>query len=178
MGEEPLTATLRHRGVSPWEIEVLYSYLHSRFRVDSSEIESDDTGFASVLYIGIPVSFSEEFFEWFDFRRWENVKSLLKEMKRRRGRRNALMVDISFAGAPAFRFVLDADDRQWYNNALEKIDFVLELLPYHLADARRSTTEIVYRFDEARTKRWRVRERRTPDGLESVYYAGELPGDA
>ena len=27
---------------------------------------------------------------------------------------------------------VDIEDKQWFDNALEKIDFVLELLPYHL----------------------------------------------
>ncbi len=152
-------AVLRYYGISPWEIEVAYSYLHSRFKIVQDEIEPDDPDFASVLQMEIPVAFSEEFFEWFDFRRWENLKALLKEMKRRRGRGNALKIVMSFAGEPAIRFVLDAGDRQWYDNALEKMDFVLELLPYHLSPENlpQNVSAISYRFDE-RTKRWRLYE--------------------
>lgn len=152
-------ATLRYYGISPWEIEVMYSYLHSRFRIDQEEIESNDPDFTSMLHMEIPVAFSEEFFEWFDFRRWENIKALLREMKRRRGSGNAMKVIVSFAGDPSIWFILDAGDRQWFNNALEKIDFVLELLPYHLDSGMlpRGITGIVYRFDE-KSKRWKLAE--------------------
>src|SRR3990172_7317059 len=53
-------------------------------------------------------------------------------MKRRRGSGNALKIDVSFSGNPKIRFMIDSEDNQWFNNAVEKIDFVLELLPYHL----------------------------------------------
>ncbi len=159
MSDEPLKAGLRYYGISPWEIEVVYSYLNSRFKITQEELEPDYAGFASVMHIDIPVAFSEEFFEWFDFRRWENVKALLKEMKRRRGRNNALKITINFAGSPSIRFVLDAGDRQWYNNALEKIDFVLELLPYHMGSPKmpQDVSDMTYRFDEG-AKRWRLHE--------------------
>lgn len=162
MSEQPPRAVLRHCGISPWEIEVAYSYLHSRFRIVQEEIESDESDFVSILHIDIPLPFSEGFFEWFDFRRWENIKALLKEMKRRRGRGNALKVIISFAGSPSVRFVLDAVDKRWYDNALEKIDFVLELLPYHLDPKKlpQGVSGISYRFDE-KAKRWRLSEAQT-----------------
>ena len=165
MKHEPPKARLIYHGVSPWEIEVIYSYLHSRFKVIAEEIEATSTDFASALHINIPVAFSEEFFEWFDFRRWENVKALLKEMKRRRGRDNAIIVSIRFEGIPTVEFVLDATDRQWYNNALEKIDFVLELIPYHMETSAKygNVSKMVYRFDENK-KRWRLVEVVTDSG--------------
>lgn len=156
---QPLTTTLRYYGISPWEIEVVYSYFNSRFTIKQHEIEPDDPDFVSSLWIDIPVSFSEQFFEWFDYRRWEKVKALLKEMKRRRGSNHALKIIISFAGKPTIQFVLDVNERQWYDNAVEKIDFVLELLPYHLDPQKlpENVSHITYRFDE-RAKRWRLSE--------------------
>ena len=138
---------------------MVYSYLHSRFEINQEELEPDESGFVSVLHMDIPVPFSEEFFNWFDFRRWEKVKALLKEMKRRRGRGNALKITIGFTGNPAIRFVLDADEKQWYDNAVEKIDFVLELLPYHMDPKKlpENVSEVIYRFDEG-AKRWRLNE--------------------
>lgn len=154
-----LVTSLRYYGISPWEIEVAYSYLHSRFEIKQEEIEPNEQDYVSVLHIDIPITFSEEFFHWFDFQRWEKIKALLKEMKRRRGSNNALKITIGFAGDPTIRFVLDAKQRQWYDNSIEKIDFVLELLPYHIDPQKipKDTTEVVYRFDEE-TKRWRLTE--------------------
>ena len=134
MLSESLKTTLRHYGVSPWEIEVLYGFLNSHFTVIQDEIESDDENFVSYLDVEIPLTFNEAFFEWFEFRRWEKVKAVFKEMKRRRGNGNALKININFVGNPRIIFTIDSEDRQWFDNAVEKIDTVLELLPYHYAD--------------------------------------------
>ena len=164
MSEEFLDAHLRYYGISPWEVEVVYGYLNSRFNVTQEEIEQDDENFVSMFEINIPLAFSEEFFNWFDFRRWEKVKALFKEMKRRRGSGNALKIIINFAGNPDIQFILDANDREWYNNAVEKIDFVIELLPYHLDPEKlpQNVNKIAYSFDEA-AKRWRLNQATVKD---------------
>jgi len=48
-------------------------------------------------------------------------------------------------------------DRQKFNNAIEKIDSVLELLQYHLDPQKTPTgiSEIIYKFD-ATSVRWRL----------------------
>ena len=48
----------------------------------------------------IPLAFNEAFFQWFDFKRWEKIKGVFKEMKRRRGTGNALKIKINFSGNP------------------------------------------------------------------------------
>ena len=141
--------TLRYYGISPWEIEVIYGFLNSHFTVIQDEIEPDDENFVSFLDIDIPLQFNEEFFQWFDFKRWEKIKAVFKEMKRRRGSGNALKIVINFSGKPKIIFTVDIEDKQWFDNALEKIDFVLELLPYHLDPKKMPAgiSEIVYKFD-------------------------------
>lgn len=159
MSNEELKAHLKYYGISPWEIEVVYGYLNSRFRVMQEEIESEeDSEFVSMLNLDIPLPFNEEFFKWFEFRRWEKLKSLFKEMKRRRGRGHAIKVQINFFGNPKISFVVDSNDKQWYDNSIEKIDFVLELLPYHLDPEKvpRDITEVIYRFDSEHA-RWRLK---------------------
>ena len=95
--------------------------------------------------------------EWFDYRRWEKLKGLFREMKRRRGNKKALRVTVSFAGSPSIRFVADSADRQAFDNSIEKIDFVLELLPYHLGPASlpEGTATVTYRFDGG-ARKWRI----------------------
>ena len=152
---------MRSYGVSPWELEVAYGYLNGRFSVRQEEMGEGEPGFVSVLELGIPLPFSMEFFEWFEFRRWERLKALFREMKRRRGggRGRALMVRVDFGGEPAVSFVADADEKQLFDNAVEKIDFVLELLPYHLSPDRlpAGVTRVVYRYDTG-ARRWRFGE--------------------
>ncbi len=102
-------------------------------------------------------TFNEAFFEWFEFKRWEKIKAVFKEMKRRRGNGNALKININFIGNPRIIFTIDSEDRQWFDNAVEKIDVVLELLPYHLDPEilPSEISEIIYKFDSKST-RWRL----------------------
>ena len=155
--DENLKTSLRYYGISPWEIEVIYGFLNSRFSITQEEIEPNDENFVSFLDIDIPLAFNEGFFQWFEFRRWEKIKDVFKEMKRRRGSGNALKIQINFIGDPKIVFVLDIDEKRWYDNAVEKIDFVLELLPYHLDPEKLPSdiTEIIYRFD-TNSIRWRL----------------------
>ena len=76
-----LITTLRYYGISPWEIEVLYGFLNSHFTINQEEIEADDEDFVSFLDVNIPLTFNDAFFQWFDFKRWEKVKAVFKEMK-------------------------------------------------------------------------------------------------
>lgn len=150
-------ATLRYYGISPWEIEVLYGFLNSHFTIIQDEIEINDENFVSFLDIDIPLQFNEEFFQWFEFKRWEKIKDVFKEMKRRRGSGNALKIVINFSGNPKIVFTVDIEDRRWFDNALEKIDFVLELLPFHLDPKKLPSeiTKIIYKFD-SESIRWRL----------------------
>ena len=151
MEEEPQTVSLRYYGVSPWEIEVIYDLFNGKFMISQEEIEMDESEetFVSALTIDIPIPFSEEFFKWFEFKACEKVKSIIKEMKRRRGKGHAIMIEIIFAGNPNVRFLTDSDENHDFNSAIEKIDFVVELLPYHLNDNNISndSTEVLYKYD-------------------------------
>jgi hypothetical protein len=157
MIEDNLKISLQYYGISPWEIEVIYGYLNSRFTIIQEEIESNDENFVSFLNLDIPLAFNEEFFKWFDFGRWEKMKDVFKEMKRRRGSGNALKIKINFLGKPKIIFDIDIDNKQLYNNAVEKIDFVLELLPYHLDPEKLPSgiLEVIYKFDPE-SIRWRL----------------------
>ena len=154
---EKLETSFQYYGISPWEIEVLYGFLNSHFTINQEEIDIIDENFVSFLEIDIPLTFNEEFFQWFEFKRWEKVKSVFKEMKRRRGSSNALKIIINFSGNQKINFIIDTEDRQKFDNAVEKIDSVLELLPYHLDPEKipNGISEIMYKFDSELT-RWRL----------------------
>ncbi|HXV66294.1 MAG TPA: hypothetical protein VD731_03560 [Nitrosopumilaceae archaeon] len=154
---DSLIIPLKYYGISPWEIEVIYGLFKDRFQVKQEEVEQIESEFVSMLDVPIPLAFNEEFFKWFDYRRWEKVKAIFKEMKRRRGSGNALKINVIFSGSPKIRFVLDAEDSQWFNNSVEKIDFLLELLPYHLDPEKlpNDVTEIIYHY-APESARWRL----------------------
>ena len=114
--DERLITKMKHFGVSPWEVEAAYTDLDARFKVEIEEIEEDDPNFVSGIYITIPLPFNQEFFKWFEFRRWEKMKFLFKEMKRRRGRGKGLKIEIKFVGNPNIIFRINSQDSQWFNN--------------------------------------------------------------
>ena len=156
MDDKPLTAGLRYYGISPWEIEVIYNLFNGKFSIIQEETEQNKENFVSALTVDIPLPFSEEFFKWFEFKAWEKVKSIIKEMKRRRGKGNAIVAEILFVGEPNVRFVIDLNENHNFNSAVEKIDFVVELLPYHLNDSNipNELSEVVYKYDIG-SGRWR-----------------------
>jgi len=141
--------SLRFYGISPWEMEVLHGIFNNKFKIIQEETTQIDTNFVSELIITIPVQFSEEFFKWFEFKRWEKIKSIIKEMKRRRGSGNAIKIEIIFTGEPSIRFIIDLHEKHFFNNATEKIDNIVELLQYHLSgnDTPENVSEVVYKFD-------------------------------
>ena len=158
MGEQSEAVSLRYYGISPWEIEVIYDSFNKKFSIIQDEIEQTEENFVSALAINIPIPFTEEFFKWFEFKAWEKVKSIIKEMKRRRGKGHAIMVEIIFAGKPNVRFVTDLNENHDFNSAIEKIDFVVELLPYHLNDSNISNDfdgEVSYKYDVGSGK-WKL----------------------
>ena len=167
MEEKPQAVSLRYYGISPWEIEVIYNIFNEKFEVIQDVTERNEyfkgwnagsrEEFVSALTITIPLPFSEEFFKWFGFKAWEKVKSIIKEMKRRRGNRKAIWIEILFENEewnekitepgespilsdkderlpdyPHVKFVIDSSENHIFNSAIEKIDVMVELLPYHL----------------------------------------------
>ena len=159
MEEKPQTVRLAYYGISPWEIEVIYGLFSGKFRIQQEETEQNKENFVSALTIDIPLSFSEEFFKWFEFRAWERVKSIIKEMKRRRGKGNAIVIEIIFTGKPNVRFVTDLNENHDFNSAIEKIDFVVELLPYHLNDSNipSDPSEVLYKYD-IESGKWKLNQ--------------------
>jgi len=110
-----------------------------------------------MVEIYFPLEFSDEFFKWFGHARWDKVKGILKELKRRRGGGRTIKIHICFSGKPNIKFIVDLDEHQWFNSSIEKIDFILELLQYQLDPQKipQNITEIIYMFDIS-TSRWRL----------------------
>ena len=169
MDEKPQTVTLSYFGISPWEIEVIYDLFNRKFKILQEETEQTKENFVSALTIDIPIPFSEEFFKWFEFKTWERVKSIIKEMKRRRGKGNAIAVEILFTGEPNVRFVTDLNENHDFNSAIEKIDFVVELLPYHLNDNNipNDPSEVLYKYD-VESGKWKLSQVQTMEGKKFI----------
>jgi hypothetical protein len=78
-------------------------------------------------------------------------------MKRRRGNGKAIKIELKFAGDPDIIFMIQSDQSQWFKMEVEKIDFVVELLPYHLEPDKipKGIKKVIYNFDQT-TARWRL----------------------
>ena len=149
---------MKHYGVSPWEINVITSILDKRFLTEDEEMENTyEEKFVSHLEILFPYSFNDEFFKWFDYKEWDRLKGVFKEMKRRRGDGKALRIQLDFSGEPNIKFVIESDQSQWFKMEVEKIDFVVELLPYHLDEEKlpMGVNSVIYNFDQD-AARWRL----------------------
>lgn len=150
MSTAKLPLSLRFYGISPWELEVLYSMLHNLFNVQEDPNASQDEDFTTMMDITFPLAFNEMFFKQFGALRWDKMKGIIKEMKRRRGGGKSLRVYIKFIGKPDITFMIDLDDRHSFDTAVDKIDFVLELLPYQLDPKKipKEITRVSYQFDD------------------------------
>ena len=157
MATGKLPLSLRFYGVSPWELEVLYSLFNSLFRVEEHPEEGQDEDFKTMIDVIFPLAFNDAFFKWFGSSRWDKFKAILKELKRRRGGGRTLRVYVKFIGKPNIKFTIDPQERSQFDTAIEKLDFVLELIPYHLDPHKMpsSITEILYYYDDS-TGRWGI----------------------
>ena len=155
MSQDFLLVEFGHYGVSPWEAEVIHGLLSERFKIQQNEIEQDPD-FISMINISIPLAFNEEFFKWFEYRRWDKIKYIFKEMKRRRGRKHTLKINIGFVGTPKIEFILDVEEKDIFDNALEKLDFVIDLLSFHLNfENIEDVSRVIYKFN-IDTRKWKM----------------------
>ncbi|MDI1496185.1 MAG: hypothetical protein K8823_1493 [Cenarchaeum symbiont of Oopsacas minuta] len=155
--EDSTHVLMQHYGISPWELEVAYGIFNNKFSVEQEDTEYEGDEYVSIFEIDIPVVFGDAFFDWFGRKEWNKLKFLLKEMKRRRGGRKAIKTIVNFSSVPAVRFVVDVQDRDWYNDAIEKIDFMTELISHHLSadEIPKGTNAVTYRYIE-KTKKWSI----------------------
>ena len=148
--------SFRFYGISPWELEVIYSLLNGLFVV-SEYPDAEQEEYDTMIDITFPLAFNDAFFKWFGSSRWDKVKGILKELKRRRGSGKTLRVYMKFTGKPNITFMTDLEQRNQFDGAIEKMDFVLELMPYQLDPKKlpRDITEVLYHFDEI-SGRWTI----------------------
>jgi hypothetical protein len=149
-------ATFRYYAISPWEIETLYDTLKRSYEVDDVEVPADDPQFVSMVEIGFPVSFGEPFFQEFTMDSWYKVKGVLKDMKRRRGRKG-VKTYIRFAGfenvkIPIVFPIMSKGDRQ-YEMGIEKIEYLVDIVPLQLKTVPPNAEEILFSYEDA-TFKW------------------------
>lgn len=145
------TAAFQYYGMSLWEIEVLYDTLKRSFQVEERQLQPDDPQYVSMIEIIFPMPYDELFFQTFTLESWFKVKGVIKDVKRRRGRKG-LKAFIRFEGTsgktPAVIFpLLSKADRQ-FEMAIEKIEYLADVVPVQIKSVPPGSKEIWFSFDE------------------------------
>lgn len=149
-------ALFRHFGLSPLEIEIIYNTLSSLFSVQEENVPPD-SNYLSFVEIQFPASYSDSFFLLLGADRWNKIKGLLKEMKRRRGSKG-LKVSLVFCGVsadPNLKVVFSLKSGKGlsqYDNAIEKIEYLVDTLPIQIENSIVKTERVDCVYDESSLK--------------------------
>jgi hypothetical protein len=152
----PATGTFQHYGISPWEIEVIYDTLRRTFEVEEIQMQPDDSQYVSMIEIGFPAPYGESFFHVFTMESWSKIKGVIKDVKRRRGKKG-VKAFIRFAGYDkenvGLVFPLLAKGDREFEMGIEKIEYMVDIVPVQLKTIPQRAEEIWYSYDEA-SFRW------------------------
>ena len=150
---------LEHYGVSPYEIEALYSSLARFSEVD--EIKLNDSEYQSLLNIEFPVPYDDNFFQSFGLDNWQRIKYIFKEMKRRRGKKD-FKLSLSFSGSTESNsklvFSITGDSGAQFEYALEKIAHMVDSINMKIKNLDTNRQIIPYTYD-AVTMKWVLSEK-------------------
>jgi len=152
----PDTAVFQHYGISLAEIEIIYDTLRRSFEVDEKQLQPDDPQYVSMIEIAFPAAFGESFFQAFKMDSWFKIKGVIKDVKRRRGRKG-LKTFIKFAGygneSVDLVFPLMTKGERQFEMGIEKIEYMVDIVPAQLKSIPAKTEEIWYSYDDA-SFRW------------------------
>lgn len=167
-----IIAKFRHYGIAIFEIEVIYSILRGSFEVLEEQIPVDDTQFVSMVEIEFPTPFGESFFQFFTMEKWYKIKSFIKEMKRRRGKKG-IKVFLCFYGiVPGIKshlvFSLMNKSNRQFEMSIEKIEYLVDIIPMQLGTLPANIEKIIYFYDEVSFK-WSPYVAKDNDGLDYFF---------
>lgn len=169
------TAIFQHYGISPWEIEVIYDTLKRSFEVVEKLVQPDDPQYVSMIEIAFPLPYGESFFQEFTMDSWFKIKGVIKDVKRRRGKKG-LKAFVKFAGYGKEQFdlvfpLMTKGDRQ-FEMGIEKIEYMVDIVPVQLKTIPPKAEEIWYSYDEA-TFRWSPAIARKKSDINYIFKSGE-----
>jgi len=142
---------LEYFGISPFEIEVIYNTLSKFLLVDEGEILVEESEYVSLLNIEFPVAYDEYFFQSFGFDNWQKIKYVLKEMKRRRGRKR-FKITLSFCGISTdinskLVFSLTSEIGPQFEHAIEKIEHIIDTIHIEIKNLESKRQSVSYTYD-------------------------------
>src|ERR1044071_2989440 len=165
-------AKFRYYGIAPFEIEVIYDVLSSCFDVYEEQLETDDNQHVTFVEIEFPHPFNESFFQFFTMERWYKIKGVIKEMKRRRGKKG-VKAFLNFCGiVPEIKsrliFSLTNKNNRQFEMGIEKIEYLVDIVSLQLGVLPSNIKEIIYAYDEV-SFRWSPRAARGNGGIDYFF---------
>jgi len=173
----------RYHNLSIREIELIYIYLTKSFYVTEEQLSLDEIekeyshmveNDYSLTLIELTFSgkFDDSFFTILTPERWYSIKNIIKEIKHRRGKRSVLFL-LKFAGAininSDIEFCIINKFDKPFEIAIEKIEYLVDIVPTQLANLPNDITEVVYHFDDLSAKWIPFRARRNDKNYSSTF---------
>ena len=146
-------ARLTYYGVALFETEIIYGTLKGVFgSVEEEQRPIEDSSYVSMINIEFPIPYDEIFFQTLTMERWFKIKALIKEMKRRRGRKG-IKVFLCFCGISTCSkcrliFSLLNKNSRSFEMGLEKIEYLVDIIPPQILQMPRNIEEVEYSYDE------------------------------
>jgi ubiquinone/menaquinone biosynthesis C-methylase UbiE len=119
--------------------------------VDEGKILVEESEYVSLLNIEFPVAYDEYFFQSFGFDNWQKIKYVLKEMKRRRGRKR-FKITLSFCGISTdinskLVFSLTSEIGPQFEYAIEKIEHIIDTIHVEIKNLESKRQSMSYTYD-------------------------------
>ncbi|MDX1372691.1 MAG: hypothetical protein R3321_09485 [Nitrososphaeraceae archaeon] len=145
------------------EREVIYTYLTKSFYVMEEETSIDEIEKEQSYVMGgddpltyIELSFSSKFDDlFFSFIRpemWHSIKNIIKEIKHRRGKMPVVVL-FKFIGANNINseivFCIKNKFEKQFDMAIEKIEYLVDIIPSQLNLLPETIIQVVYFFDDS-----------------------------
>src|SRR5919199_6388825 len=136
----------------------------------------DDNQYVTMVEIEFPLPFNESFFQFLTMERWYKIKGIIKEIKRRRGKKGVKIFICFFGITPEMNFYLifslmNKSNRQ-FEMGIEKIEYLVDIVPIQLRTLPTNIKEIIYFYDEVNFK-WLPSLAKDDDGLEYFFKNNE-----
>lgn len=150
-----------HSGTSIPETEIVYHILSSMLgSVEEEEIATNDSRIYTVLEIGFPVLYGDDFFALFTDK-WRKLKNVITEIKKRSGK-SQMKIVISFPGvcgvrgATTTRLVLQTMETDYKNveRAIERVEVLVEIIESQMSEMPADVLEMTYCYESTHA-RWR-----------------------
>ncbi len=114
---------LTYAGLSQAEVETIYK-LFQQFGVEEKEEELSEE-YSSMINIEMHFRYEPQFFKIFGFDRWEDLKTLLKNIKWRRGNKR-FRFSLCFKDNPDVEFSLLTSSDLAMNKAVDIIEYLAD----------------------------------------------------